>query len=144
VEKEIEGKGIVQSYLSQYEEIDPTLANSFENFIKEISFTRFDCVIADYNLAGNRKGTEVFQYLRENGISTPFIILTGYLGEEEKIMILRDGGRHLRTQIGDDKLFISIAKIIIEAHTTEETRNQMKETLQCRIDQLRCKLESNV
>src|SRR5665647_1446748 len=50
----------------------------------------WDMVISDYNLPGF-SGTEALQLLRAHSAYIPFIVVSGHIGEEEAVALMKSG-----------------------------------------------------
>lgn len=63
---------------------------SREGFLAALKDKSWDAVISDYVLPGF-SGPEALQLLREAGMDTPFIMVSGIYGEDEAVMMMRCG-----------------------------------------------------
>lgn len=61
-----------------------------EEFRLKIETKEYDVILADYNLAG-WTGLQAFEYLRGAGRQTPFILITGALGDEVAVECIKKG-----------------------------------------------------
>ena len=59
-------------------------------FLKEVFEFRPDVILADYSLT-SFNGMQAFQMLRTEGVTLPFILVTGALSEQLALECLKDG-----------------------------------------------------
>src|ERR1700680_1265725 len=62
-------------------DVSSDVAQTAEEFTSRILTTKYDLILADYNLP-QWKGTEALDILRRENVDVPLIVVTGYLGEE--------------------------------------------------------------
>jgi PAS domain S-box-containing protein len=55
-----------------------------------VTATEYDVILADYRMPGST-GMDVFRALKAKGVSVPFILVTGSLGDEKAVECLKDG-----------------------------------------------------
>ncbi len=67
------------------------LAATREEFIKSISEISFDVVLSDFGLQAGFDGLEAFSILQERQPEVPFILVSGTIGEERAVDVLRQG-----------------------------------------------------
>ncbi|MGH9342925.1 MAG: PAS domain S-box protein, partial [Terriglobia bacterium] len=61
-----------------------------EEFQSKITDGPYDLILADYNLPG-WTGLDAFEYARRSGCETPFILVTGAVGEEAAVECIKRG-----------------------------------------------------
>jgi signal transduction histidine kinase len=71
-------------------EVSGDVAQTAEEFIERIRTTRYDLILADYNLPQWR-GTEAIDILCRENLDVPLIVVTGYLGEEKAVDYIKQG-----------------------------------------------------
>jgi PAS domain S-box-containing protein len=71
-------------------EIELTWAETSKGALKLLAGEEFDCILSDFQMP-DMTGLELLQSLRNNGIDTPFIFLTGQGNEELAAEALRAG-----------------------------------------------------
>src|SRR6202000_1923043 len=64
--------------------VEPTLAETRDEFLRALKIQTFDAVLADYRLPG-WSGLDAFADLRAEGLDIPFLLVTGTLGEEAAV-----------------------------------------------------------
>ncbi len=74
----------------------------------------FDAVLSDYNLSG-ALGTDVLEYVRSLDAEIPFIIISGALGEEKAVDILRQGATDYVLKENLKKLPLALSRALTEA-----------------------------
>jgi len=67
---------------------------SRESFHDLVATNTYDVILSDYNL-GSWNGMEALEILRQQGRDTPFILVTGALGEERAAQCIREGAADL-------------------------------------------------
>ena len=70
--------------------IEPTLAQTRDEFRRSLANGVFDAVLADYRLPG-WCGLDAFADLRAAGCDIPFLLVTGTLGEEAAVDCIKQG-----------------------------------------------------
>lgn len=70
--------------------ISHRIIDSKNQFIYEVKNHTYDIIIADYQLP-NWTGFDALKWLRTNGFSIPFILVTGAVGEETAVECIRQG-----------------------------------------------------
>lgn len=55
-----------------------------------LSSQQWDVILSDYNMPEFR-GSEALSVFRESGIEAPFIIVSGAVGEEKAVQLMKDG-----------------------------------------------------
>jgi signal transduction histidine kinase len=71
-------------------EVSGDVAQTAEEFASRIRTTKYDLILADYNLP-QWKGTEALDILRRENLDVPLILVTGYLGEEKAVDYIKQG-----------------------------------------------------
>ncbi len=61
-----------------------------DEVVERVSAERYDVILADYRMPG-ATGKDVFDLIKSKGIETPFILVTGSLGEETAVECLKQG-----------------------------------------------------
>ena len=70
--------------------VDADVVQTPEEFISHIRGTNYDVILADYNLPAWR-GTEALDIICRENLDVPFIVVTGYLGEERAVDCIKQG-----------------------------------------------------
>lgn len=70
--------------------VEPTLVETRDDFLAALAKQTFDVVLADYRLPG-WCGLDAFAELRNAGKDTPFLLITGTLGEEAAVDCIKQG-----------------------------------------------------
>ncbi|MBN2091746.1 HD domain-containing protein [candidate division KSB1 bacterium] len=76
--------------LKKHFNIHYKVVESREDFFSEINQKTYDIILADYKLP-DWTGIEALQWLRQNNNLTPFILVTGAIGEETAAECIREG-----------------------------------------------------
>ena len=71
-------------------DIQVDVVDSRNRFIDRLSSQPYDLVLSDYGIPG-WSGTDVFRALQETGKDIPFILVTGTLGEEAAVKLMKEG-----------------------------------------------------
>ena len=69
---------------------EPQIISTREEFLGHLKRFPFDIVLADYRLPG-WTGMDAFSAMRQSGRDAPFILVTGYLGEEVAVECIKQG-----------------------------------------------------
>ncbi|WP_446731169.1 PAS domain-containing protein [Pseudomonas sp. CFBP 13711] len=70
--------------------IDPIVAHDYQSACNALRHNQFDVILCDYSLPG-LPGTEVLDFAKKAAPQTPFIFLSGMLGEQQAIETIRQG-----------------------------------------------------
>src|SRR5256885_13498950 len=62
-------------------EADSEIVSTAKDFIERLQSQRYDLILADFRLP-DWTGLDALRWLRSSGYSTPFILLTGTLGDD--------------------------------------------------------------
>lgn len=71
-------------------EVVSDVAVSIEQFRKHLQSKTYDVILSDYRMPGNT-GMDCFEALIAEGVNTPFILVTGSLGDEKAVECLKQG-----------------------------------------------------
>jgi len=71
-------------------EVECTLAQDKKEFLAALQRAKFDAIIADYRLP-NWTGLDALKELQASGKDTPFLLVTGTLGEEAAVECIKQG-----------------------------------------------------
>jgi two-component system cell cycle sensor histidine kinase/response regulator CckA len=66
------------------------LVSNPEDFLRHLNQNAYDVVLSDYRIPG-WSGMDVLQLLRKQGKTTPFLLVTGTLGDEMAVSCIREG-----------------------------------------------------
>ncbi|MHA2424254.1 MAG: PAS domain S-box protein [Candidatus Thorarchaeota archaeon] len=119
---------------SQESEFKLVSAKTGLDAIRILDEGSIDAVICDYNLGvGQMNGLEILQWMRDEGLTTPFIIFTGYSREEIAIQALNLGADFYIEKSDDfDTLFAEIGhhiRNVVRSRKTEEALAESEERL---------------
>lgn len=102
-------KSVVDSMKSQLD-----IAGTGEAGLVKLEKETYDLVISDFNLPG-MNGLEILQKVKEKGIDTPFIMLTGQ-GDEKVAVAAMQGGAY-NYVVKDDVCYTVLPRVISETLT---------------------------
>ncbi|HEX2853737.1 MAG TPA: response regulator [Opitutaceae bacterium] len=71
-------------------EIQITLVSTRKDFLRELGQPNFDVILSDYNLPG-LGAPEALALAREKKPNTPFIVISGTIGEDSAVQLIRQG-----------------------------------------------------
>ena len=71
-------------------DISGDVVKTVEEFRVRVQETRYDVILADYNLP-QWSGMEALEILRRENADVPLIVVTGYLGEERAVECIKQG-----------------------------------------------------
>lgn len=92
----------------------------------------YDIILSDYNLLG-LPGDDILRRARSLCPDTPFVFVSGALGEEKAIELLKCGATDYILKDRLDRLVPSVERALDEARLKEETRRAYAETQQARL-----------
>jgi PAS domain S-box-containing protein len=91
-----------------------TSTPSFPDFISALSENRFDIILADYSLP-NCNGLQALHAVREKDANTPFVLISGTIGEHAAIECLRCGATDYVLKNKLERLVPAVRRAIKEA-----------------------------
>lgn len=100
------------------------------DFIKLLNEKKFDLIISDYNLP-DFEGMEIFKTVENSSQNIPFIFVSGTIGEERAVEVLRSGVTDYVLKENLAKLPIAIKRAINEVNQKKEklaAENALKES----------------
>ncbi len=92
-----------------------------EDFTRALAQTRYDIILSDYNVPGF-EGTAALAAARLACPQTPFIFVSGALGEDRAIELLRRGATDYVLKDRLERLVTSVERALQEAREREERR----------------------
>ena len=90
-------------------------------FIGELQRSRYDLILSDFALH-SLDGLEALKLARENAPATPFIFLSGTIGEDRAIEALRSGAQDYVLKDGMKRLISAIDRTLRESEEREKHR----------------------
>ena len=98
----------------------------FEKLKNEFKPGIFSAVLSDYNLSGTL-GTDILEYVRLLEPEIPFIIISGALGEEKAVDILRQGATDYVLKDNLNKLPLALSRALNEAASKKAEKQKGEE-----------------
>ena len=92
-----------------------------DDFLEAIRARRFDLILADYSIPGF-DGLEALEYCRTHARDTPFLFVSGVLGEEVAIETLKQGATDYVLKHRLDRLGPAVRRALTEARERAERR----------------------
>ncbi|MGC2247926.1 MAG: ATP-binding protein [Terriglobales bacterium] len=71
-------------------DVDHAVAQTADEFLERVRRTRYDAILADYNLP-QWNGMETVEALRREGLDIPVIVVSGYLGDLKAVECIKQG-----------------------------------------------------
>jgi two-component system cell cycle sensor histidine kinase/response regulator CckA len=105
----------------------PKIFANREEFIEHLARFPFDVVLADYQLPG-WTGMDAFSAMRQAGHDVPFILVSGFLGEEVAVECIKQGITDFVLKDHLVRLPLVVARAL-EERALRDTRNLMIESL---------------
>jgi len=99
-----------------------------EAFEQVAAKEEFDIVLADYLLPGY-SGLDALKFFRERCAETPFLLVSGTIGEQAAIESLKNGATDYVLKLWPDRLVPSILRAIQEATERRQRRHAQTELL---------------
>ena len=112
---------LAKNALRELKEIQMVYAESYEKFKEKFHTEKFSIILSDYNMP-DVLGVDVFSYVRSFDQDVPFIIISGALGEELAVEILRMG---VTDYVMKDKLLklpLVVKRVIKESTIRHENK----------------------
>lgn len=126
LEDEPDYSGLVQDLLKQEGvDADVVLVADREAFDAALARERFDIVLADYSLP-NWTGIQALHLVRDKSPETPFLLVSGTIGEQAAIESLQAGATDYVLKQWPDRLVPAVRRAISEAE--ERLRRKHAET----------------
>ena len=94
-------------------------ALTLEEFTEKLSAQAYDIVLADYQFAG-WTGMDALELLRQQGKDIPFILVTGALGEERAVELIKQGVDDYILKECLTRLPVAICRALEERYLREE------------------------
>lgn len=92
-----------------------------ENFKAMLAWDNCDLIISDYNLPVF-SADEVLDILRESGLDIPCIVISGYIGEEAAVSLMKAGACDFISKGNLSRLVPAIRREVAEARNRREKR----------------------
>lgn len=109
-------------------EVTEDVVVTLEEALQRVRTTAYDVILADYRMP-DATGMNVFRALKAEGVSVPFILVTGSLGDEKAVECLKEG-------VADYVLKDRLARLPVAIHRALDERRLQKERTQAE-DELR-------
>ncbi|MGH9863061.1 MAG: response regulator, partial [Candidatus Acidiferrales bacterium] len=100
-------------------EVSADLVCTEEEFVRLLHDHDYDIILADHNLP-TWNGLEALKSLRELGKETPFILVTGSLGEERAVECLKAGASDYVLKDRIVRLPFAVKRALAEHHAHSE------------------------
>ena len=71
-------------------ELDADTVDTEEAFVSSLRFRVYDLILSDYSIP-EWSGLEAFRVVKRSGLNTPFVLVTGTLGEEAAVDLIKEG-----------------------------------------------------
>ncbi|MEX1257014.1 MAG: response regulator [Gemmatimonadota bacterium] len=109
-------------------EVEAEVAGTFEELREAIGGKSFDVLLSDFRLPG-WNGMEAFREIRSWGVTTPFILVTGTLGDEQAVECIKQGVADYVAKDHMARLPLAVRRVLAEdrarryqEHTSEQIR----------------------
>jgi PAS domain S-box-containing protein/putative nucleotidyltransferase with HDIG domain len=113
-------------FKKQTYEIDFKVVETREAFVREISQQPYDLILADYILP-QWNGLEALKWICENKIFTPFILVTGAVGEETAVECIRQGADNYILKDNLARLVPAVEQTLQATQLRQEKLKALKE-----------------
>src|SRR5882724_11035448 len=98
-----------------------TLVTNRDQFEAALANGTYDLILADY-LLPSYNGIEALRYVKHSGSETPFLLVSGTIGEQAAIESLKAGATDYVLKHWPDRLVPSIRRAVQEAQEREQRR----------------------
>lgn len=116
-------------------------ARSVSEFQERLQQKAYDIILGDYRIPG-WTGLDALKWLRSSGINTPFILVTGTLGDELAIECLKSGVNDYILKDNLERLPVAIRRTLAEQALREE-RDHAEDELRKSEEQYRLLFQAN-
>jgi two-component system cell cycle sensor histidine kinase/response regulator CckA len=122
-------------------EVDSRIVSTPEEFTQEVKSTPYDLILADYRLP-TWTGLDALRWLRNAGIDTPFILVTGTLGDDIAVECIKEGATDYVLKDKLDRLPRACRRALNEMQVRAE-RDRAEKELRESEEQYRLLFDSN-
>jgi two-component system, cell cycle sensor histidine kinase and response regulator CckA len=122
-------------------ECDSEIVSTAKDFTERVQTQRYDVILADFRLP-DWTGLEAVQWLRSSGLTVPFILVTGTLGDELAIECIKAGANDYVLKDNLKRLPVVVERAL-EAHKVREERDRAESELRASEEQYRLLFEAN-
>ncbi|TXC85316.1 hybrid sensor histidine kinase/response regulator [Luteibaculum oceani] len=112
---------IVRALEKGHFKIIPNRVDSFEKFKEQVTFNPPDIIISDYSLQGFT-GIDALNFIKENNFDAPFVVVSGYIGEEKAVEFLKLGAKDYISKESLEKLPIALERVMHEVRLSSEKK----------------------
>jgi len=123
-------------------EVDSEIVSSSKDFTEGLRKQHFDLILAAYQLP-DWNGLEALRWLRSSGYDTPFILVTGVLGDDVAVECIKEGVTDYVLKDKLDRLPRVCRRAIEERKLREERDRAAKQELRNSEEQHRILFDSN-
>lgn len=99
----------------------PNRVETFEKFKEQVTFNPPDIIISDYNLNGFT-GIDALQYIKDCKFDAPFVVVSGFIGEEKAVEFLKLGAKDYISKESLEKLPIALDRVMNEVKLASEKK----------------------
>jgi two-component system, cell cycle sensor histidine kinase and response regulator CckA len=117
------------------------VCSSAEDFKEHALSRKYDIILGDYRLP-RWTGLEAVRWLRSNGMTTPFVLVTGTLGDELAIECIKAGADDYILKENLERLPVAVRRALEEAKVLRE-RDQIEDEKRRADEQYRLLFQSN-
>lgn len=107
---------------SEWPDCQITAVASRFAFLGELHMTRYDLILSDFRLTAALNGMEALQLAQERAPETPFIFLSGTIGEDRAIEALQSGAQDYVLKDRMKRLNAAIARALRESEERRRRR----------------------
>ncbi len=122
-------------------ETEREVVSNAKEFTERLRSQQYDLILADFRLP-DWTGLEAVQWLRSSGLTIPFILVTGTLGDELAIECIKAGANDYVLKDHLERLPIVVERAL-EEHKVREERDRAEHELRASEEQYRLLFEAN-
>jgi two-component system cell cycle sensor histidine kinase/response regulator CckA len=122
-------------------EFDSEIVSTSKGFIEKLQSRRYNLILADYRLP-DWTGLDALRWLRSSGYDTPFILVTGTLGDDLAVECIKEGATDYVLKDKLDRLPRACQRALEEAQVRQE-RDCAEKELRESEEQYRLVFDSN-
>jgi two-component system, cell cycle sensor histidine kinase and response regulator CckA len=105
----------------EWPQCDITCVSTRFAFVGELNLSRFDLILSDFKLA-SLNGLEALQIAKDRAPDTPFIFLSGTIGEDRAIEAVQSGAEDYVLKDRMKRLITAIARALRESEERRKRR----------------------
>ena len=121
------------SLIKEFKLIDIVSVNNEIQFKEALENKKFNLILSDYNLP-SYSGENAIHYLKSKGSDVPIIIISGTVGDEKAVELIKAGAIDFLLKSNLPRLPLKVQRALNEYRENQELQKAQKELLQKSLD----------